>query len=74
MTVVWYAANDDRHVIVHVDDPGSALGDARFARCAALLAEVAPPLAVGDTRRLCSTCGLSDDELETTRSNFHRIR
>ncbi|WP_328973335.1 hypothetical protein [Streptomyces sp. NBC_00239] len=74
MTVIWYRASDDRRIIVHLEDPSYGIDSARFARCGALLAEIAPPLGEGDTRRLCRTCGLSDDELGTTRSDFHRIQ
>ena len=70
---VWYRANDDRRILVHVEDPSYSIDNARFARCGTLLAEVAAPLTEGDTRRLCRTCGLSDDELGTTRTNIHRI-
>ncbi|MBZ3908586.1 MULTISPECIES: hypothetical protein [Streptomyces] len=70
---VWYREGDDRHVLVHVEDPSYAIDDARFARCGSLLAELAPPLVEGDGRRLCRTCGLGDDELGTTRTSFHRI-
>ncbi|WP_141658540.1 hypothetical protein [Streptomyces mutabilis] len=74
MTAVWYRANDDRRIIVHLEDPSYDIDGARFARCGTLLAEIAPSLGDGDTRRLCRTCGLSDDELGTTRSDFHRFQ
>ncbi|MFD7618606.1 hypothetical protein [Streptomyces sp. NPDC059802] len=74
MTPIWYRASDDRRIVVHLEDPSYGIDSARFARCGALLAEIAPPLGEGDTRRLCRTCGLGDDELGTTRSDFHRIQ
>ncbi|MER0477399.1 hypothetical protein ABR737_03305 [Streptomyces sp. Edi2] len=73
MTAIWYRASDDRRIVVHLEDPSYGIDSARFARCGALLAEIAPPLGEGDTRHLCRTCGLDDDELGTTRSDFHRI-
>ncbi|MFE2640234.1 hypothetical protein ACFXKF_36725 [Streptomyces scopuliridis] len=71
--IVWYRTNDDRHVLVHIEDPSFGIEGFPSGRCESPLAEIAPPLVEGDTRRLCPTCALTDEELQTTRTMFHRF-
>lgn len=71
---LWYQSYDDRRILVHTEEPSYGYDTARFARCGKGLAEPAPPLIENDTRRLCPTCGLSDDELATTQTRLHRTQ
>lgn len=72
-TAVWYRTNDPRRVLVHIEDPDFGIEGVPAGRCESPLAEIAPPLIEGDTRRLCPTCALTDGALQGTRTMFHRF-